>query len=288
MSDRRELSARLGSVAELERQRDYVGQGALFLPASDPPPQPLETLEVHLFAPHGGHVSVTARVVQVSAATMALAPLDAAAATSGVQRLVDEARAAGEVPPGPTRIAWGGQDPGAAELGSAATDSDPAAPEPAATDAAAPEATNDPLAEHDDAATKALYDQIREMSAPDKMKLAAHGDRAARLLLMKDTLKVVHVFVLQNPRITIEEVIHMAGSSHTSPDALQMIGKNAEWMSNPRAAAALVRNPKTPPALAVRLLDRLPPAEIRRLAKSADAPRAVGQAAKKKVLGGET
>jgi hypothetical protein len=46
---------------------------------------------------------------------------------------------------------------------------------------------------------------------------------------------------------------------------------------------ALVRNPKTPMGSAVRLLDRLPEQELRRLAKSPDVPRGVQLAARKRI-----
>jgi len=45
---------------------------------------------------------------------------------------------------------------------------------------------------------------------------------------------------------------------------------------------ALIHNPKTPPVTAVKLLDKLPMSEVRRLARTGEAPRAVTIAARKR------
>jgi pentose-5-phosphate-3-epimerase len=109
------------------------------------------------------------------------------------------------------------------------------------------------------------------------------GDRIARMLLMKDSNKAIHLFVLRNRQLTSDEVRIMASYRNINPDALQRIAQNQEWMRDQRIVAALVANPKTPPQVAMRLVERLPVAEIRRLARSADAPKAVQRAARQKL-----
>jgi hypothetical protein len=149
----------------------------------------------------------------------------------------------------------------------------------AATDAAAaPEAQSLPPAED-----ALLYDQIKAMGSQEKIRLALHGDRAARLILLKDVNKTIQTFLLQNPRITIDEVRYLAGYRQASPDALQAIAAHREWGQNANVVAALVRNPKTPATIAVKLLDKLAVTELRRLAKGNEVPRAVQVAARKRV-----
>ena len=143
-----------------------------------------------------------------------------------------------------------------------------------------PAAEEPPAAEPEDAL---LYDRIKAMSSQEKMQLALHGDRAARLLLLKDVNKTIQTFLLQNPRITIDEIRYIAGYRQANPDVLVTIGAHREWGQNQGVLAALVRNPKTPSPTAVKLLDKIAPAELRRLAKSGEVPRAVQVAARKKV-----
>ena len=60
---------------------------------------------------------------------------------------------------------------------------------------------------------------------------------------------------------------------------LALKGRNRPWF-----VSMLVRNPKTMTPTAVKLLEKLPMAEIRKLAKSNDVPRAVSIAARKKAV----
>jgi hypothetical protein len=131
-----------------------------------------------------------------------------------------------------------------------------------------------------------LYEQIRAMGSTEKLRLALHGDRASRLLLLKDPNKTIQLHILQNKRITIEEVQHIAGNRQANPEALVRIGETREWLQNPSVVLALVSNPKTPSRTAVRLLRSLPQSEIRRIAKSPNVSQSIAQAARRLVSGG--
>lgn len=125
--------------------------------------------------------------------------------------------------------------------------------------------------------------RITRMSSLEKQNLALSGNRLERMALLKDSNKGLHTLVLANRKITSEEVRMLAGFRNANPHALQKIAMNSEWLRDGRIVAALVGNPKTPPQVAVRLLDRLPNAEIRRLARASDVPPAIGRAARRKL-----
>ena len=80
------------------------------------------------------------------------------------------------------------------------------------------------------------------MNTNQKMLLAQKGDRMSRLMLMKDVNKNLHTFILQNPRITLEEVRMLASSRQTLPDALNTIAANKDLGNNPNIVSALVSN----------------------------------------------
>jgi len=135
----------------------------------------------------------------------------------------------------------------------------------------------------DDPAAGNLRLRITRMSSIEKEDLALSGNRLERLALLQDSNKALHVLVLKNRKISSEEVRRLAAFRNANPQALQKIGANPEWVRDGRIVAALVGNPKTPSQVAVRLLDRLPAAELRRLARATDVPPAISQAARKKL-----
>ncbi len=135
----------------------------------------------------------------------------------------------------------------------------------------------------EDAATGNLRLRITRMSSLEKQDLALTGNRLERLALLKDSNKALHALVLKNRKISSEEVRMLAAFRNANPQALQKIAANSEWIRDGRIVAALVGNPKTPTQVAVRLLDRLPSAELRRLARATDVPPAISKAARRKL-----
>lgn len=130
----------------------------------------------------------------------------------------------------------------------------------------------------------ALSERMRQMTVTEKMQLALSGQRDERAAILRDTNKTLHLFVLKNPRIALDEVQAAAKLAQISPDALKFIADHKEWGANPTVAAALVRNPKIPVPMALRLMEKLPMTEIRTIAKGGLRD-AIVHAARRKVNG---
>lgn len=146
-----------------------------------------------------------------------------------------------------------------------------------------------PLPEEDDprspgAVEGPLWERLKKMTQNEKMQMALTGSRDERTALFRDTNKMLHVFVLKNPRIGLDEVQAAAKLPQLSPEALKMVAEHREWGSNPSVCASLVRNPKTPMPLALRMLDKVPVSDLKAIAKGG-ARDALVHAARKK-LGG--
>lgn len=122
-------------------------------------------------------------------------------------------------------------------------------------------------AEEDDAPRGPLSERLKKMTVNEKMQLALSGTRDERTALFRDSNKTLHVYVLKNPRLGLDEVQAAAKLPQLSPDALKMIAEHREWGSNPTVCASLVRNPKTPMPLALRMLDKVPVQDLRAIAK---------------------
>jgi hypothetical protein len=125
--------------------------------------------------------------------------------------------------------------------------------------------------------------RLAALTVTEKMQLALSGDREARAYLLRDTNKALHVYVLRNPRLGLDEVIYAAKMSSLSPEALKLIAEHREWGVNTTVCTALARNPRTPVPLVLKLLPRVPMQELRVIAKGQGrAP--IVQAARKLVL----
>jgi hypothetical protein len=140
-------------------------------------------------------------------------------------------------------------------------------------------------AEAEEAEPRLLSERLKAMNVTQKMQLALSGSREERMALLRDINKTLHVYVLRNPRIGLDEVQHAAKQTTLGPDALKLISENREWGSNPTVCVALVRNPKTPLSIALKFLDKVPMADLRAIAKGGARDQLV-QAARKKVAGG--
>ena len=110
---------------------------------------------------------------------------------------------------------------------------------------------------------------LAQLSPSQKMSLALKAGRAERHHLLRDNNKALHAYVLRNPHLGLDEVQAAAKLNSLSPEALKAIGDHPEWGQNSVICAALVRNPKTPMAIALRLLPRVPLNDLRAIAKGA-------------------
>jgi len=129
-----------------------------------------------------------------------------------------------------------------------------------------------------------VADRLDRLTAGQKIAQAMSGDREVRMALLRDVNKSLHACVLRNPRIGLDEVQWAAKLTTLSPEALKLVAEHKEWGANATVCTALVRNPKTPLPIALRLLDRVPIAEVRAIAKGG-ARDALVHAARKRVAG---
>ena len=124
-------------------------------------------------------------------------------------------------------------------------------------------------------------DRVKALSPGQKMLLAGHADREERFALLRDPIKTLHVHVLRNPRCGSDEALTAAKMTTLSPDALKYISEHPEWSNNAGIGTALVKNPQTPMPVALKMLDRIPNADVRMIAKTGSARGPIVAAARK-------
>lgn len=133
--------------------------------------------------------------------------------------------------------------------------------------------------------TTTLWERLRAMTPPQKMLLAPKADRATRSLLVQDSDPQVLFALLKNPRLSIDEVVRVSKSGCLSFQAAELILRTSAWASSVDVRVALIRNPKLPVPLALRILPTLPELEVRALAKGAATSMPLKQAALKRLQG---
>jgi hypothetical protein len=119
----------------------------------------------------------------------------------------------------------------------------------------------------------------------EQLQRALYGSRDERAQVMREGNASMQTQVLRNPGLQLDEVASIARMRTVSVELLKIIAEKREWSSRPEIAVALVRNPKTPVPLAIRLLDHVSREELRQIAKDGNTRAPIMNAARKKVLG---
>ena len=113
-----------------------------------------------------------------------------------------------------------------------------------------------------------LIRRIMFMNTKDRMKLAMKGDREARSILVRDSNKVVCSAVVNNPRITEQEVENIAAMRTVSDEVLRLISMNRGWARNYPIIHNLARNPRTPIPTVMNLLPRIRTKDLNGIAQN--------------------
>jgi hypothetical protein len=120
------------------------------------------------------------------------------------------------------------------------------------------------------------------MTVMQKMKLAMRGTRETRAALIRDPNRLVSTAVLSSPKITENEIEGFARMANVSEDVLRQIGSNRAWVKSYAVAANLVKNPKTPLAMSMHLLQRLNDRDVKMLTIDRNVPEPLRIAARKR------
>jgi hypothetical protein len=121
----------------------------------------------------------------------------------------------------------------------------------------------------------ALIRRIMLMSVKDRIKLGLKGDREARAILIRDPNKVVCTAVINNPRITDNEVEAIASMRTVADEVLRLIAMNRAWARSYIIIHNLVRNPRTPITTSIGILPRIRSKDLQGLTQNRNIPEAV-------------
>jgi len=127
--------------------------------------------------------------------------------------------------------------------------------------------------------------KIYRLNTAEKLITALKGSREERAILIRDPNRLVASAVLGSPRITEAEIESISAMKNVSDQVLRQIGNHREWTKKYTVLNNLVRNPRTPIGIALSMVPRLNPRDIKGVAVDRNVPEPVRKQAQKFVKG---
>jgi hypothetical protein len=113
-----------------------------------------------------------------------------------------------------------------------------------------------------------MIQKIMGMKMKDRIKYAMKGDREVRTILIRDANRLVCSAVVQNNRITEQEVEKIAAMRTVPEDVLRQIAINRNFARSYAISHNLARNPRTPISHVFTILTRLQTRDLIAMSKN--------------------
>jgi hypothetical protein len=127
---------------------------------------------------------------------------------------------------------------------------------------------------------KPLWVQVQTMTVTQKIRRALLGSATERLLLVRDSNRLVSSAAIRSPLIREPEVVLISGSRAVDDEVLRIIANSREWTRSYQVKLNLVMNPRTPFMFASKLIPHLRDHELKAIMKSKNVTGAVATAAR--------
>jgi len=113
-----------------------------------------------------------------------------------------------------------------------------------------------------------LQAEWQDLPLAERIRVARHGARPARIFVMRLQDAQMHQFLLSNPHVSAEEVTILSGMGNLDPMLLKRITSSQEWLRHTGIVRNLICHPKATMQQVTRLMDKLPSDELRRLTRT--------------------
>ncbi len=114
------------------------------------------------------------------------------------------------------------------------------------------------------------YGGGRELTVGERRSLARAPTRRAFDKLLSDPHPLVIRQLLENPRLTEDDVVRIAARRPVRPEAVTAIARAERWLKRPRVRLAILLNPGSPPSVAMPLLAACTRGELVEIVHGAD------------------
>jgi hypothetical protein len=128
-----------------------------------------------------------------------------------------------------------------------------------------------------------IHARLARMTISQKIRRAMLGTAAERMMLVRDSNRLVAQAAIKSPGLQENEVVRISAGRNVSEDVLRIIANDREWTRSHQIKLNLVQNPRTPFAFAAKLIQHLREHEIKALARSKNVTGAVSEAARQQL-----
>lgn len=130
-------------------------------------------------------------------------------------------------------------------------------------------------------AESTLVSRMPQITLGERLTMAKGGGRGVVKVLKAEQDEIVLRALLQNPKLTSSDVVHLIESGRTPPSLLEDIGTSARWKVEYAVRFALARNPRTSRAIALGIVSSLLKRDLKELVRSESVPKVVRLAAER-------
>lgn len=133
----------------------------------------------------------------------------------------------------------------------------------------------------EDGDDKSLIARIAGMKVGQKLKLALFGSREERSVLIRDTNRIVATSVVKNPKFSETEAESVSNSRNVNDEVLRLVARHREYGQIYSIRHNLVRNPRCPAEVSMRLVATLRELDLKLLVRNRNVSEPVRRQAKK-------
>jgi hypothetical protein len=128
-----------------------------------------------------------------------------------------------------------------------------------------------------------LHARIAQMTITQKIRRATLGTSAERLLLVRDSNRLVASAAAKSPMLKENEACVISSSRNVSDEVLRIVANNREFTRNYQIKLNLVSNPRTPFTFVARIIPHLREADLKAISRSKNVTGAVATAVKQQL-----
>ncbi len=125
--------------------------------------------------------------------------------------------------------------------------------------------------------------KIARMTVSERVQTALKGTREERVILIRDSNRIVASSVLESPKLTDSEVEAISLMKNVSEEVLRLVGTKREFVKSYTVIHNLVRNPRTPIGTSLTLLNRILTNDLKMLARNKNIPEVLRKTAQRQV-----
>lgn len=139
--------------------------------------------------------------------------------------------------------------------------------------------------EQQDEAKVSAVQMVYRLNTAQKVIAALKESREVRAILVRDPNRIVSSAVLGSPKLTEPEIESFAGMRGVSSEILRTIAGNKDWTKRYGVVSNLVRNPRSPLPIALNLVPRLNPRDLKMISVDRNVPEVIRKHAAKFIRG---